>query len=258
MEILRMTIDQLKGFVAEEISKYHMEKLEYKVVPIGREKIEPELSDLLLFIRGNMGHLNKQSAESFKIFENTISKLPDYAIWKISPENRENMMTFRFMEVKYRTSITNLKKHKTKNVYYVNIKKEDDFNQLQVHKYINNLQNLYGISSNDTDNNKIDNIEFYLYIITIIDGKHVPLIGKVKLSNLSNYSDFYTYLYTPEQLQSEINIMKLWGIDYNTIAQYFMNNNKIDYMFSNEFLIPLIGKSNNAISTIINNHLENI
>ena len=243
-----MNLNQLKGFVAEEIARYHMLKLQYKVVPIGREKIEPELSDLLLFIRGNMAHLNKQSAESFRLFENTISKLPDYAIWKISPQHQENMMTFRFLEVKYRTTVKNLKKHKTKDIYYLNIKKDDDQNELLVHKYINNLQNLYGISSNDTENNKIDNIEFYIYLITIIDGKHVPLIGKV---TSSSYSDFYTYLYTPQQLQNDTSILKLWGDNYNTIAKFFMNENKLEYMFSDKFLIPFINKSNDDISKIV-------
>lgn len=240
-----MTINQLKGFVAEEIARYHMEKLEYNVVPIGREKIEPELSDLLLFIRGNMKHLNKQSANSFNLFENTISKLPDYAIWKISPSAGENMMTFRFVEVKYRSKVEKLKKHKTKDFYYLNIKIQDDENELLVHKYIENLQNLYGLTINDTKENKINNIEFYIYLVTIIDGKHTPLIGKVVTSE---YSDFYTYLYTPEQLAKETNIKKLWGNDYDTIANFFMNNNRLEYIFNEEFLIPLIDKSNDEVS----------
>ena len=249
-----MTLNHLKGFVAEEIAKYHMLKLQYKVVPIGREKIEPELSDLLLFIRGNMAHLNQQSANSFKLFENTISKLPDYAIWKISPKAGENMMTFRFLEVKYRTNIAKIKKHTTEDKYSLNIKIQDDENELLVHKYINNLQNLYGISTDGKDN-KINNIEFYIYIITIIDGKHTPLIGKVVSSN---YSDFYTYLYTPEQLQKENNLIKLWGSDYNTISQFFMADDNLEYMFSDKFLIPLIGKPNEVISQIVLNRLENI
>ena len=248
-----MNINQLKGFIAEEIARYHMEKLEYKVVPIGREKIEPELSDLLLFIRGNMAHLNQQSANSFKVFENTISKLPDYAIWKISPNAYENMMTFRFLEVKYRTKVTKIKKHETEDKYSLNIKKSDDENELLVHKYIKNLQNLYGISTDGKDSS-INNIEFYIYLITIIDGKHTPLIGKVVTSQ---YSDYYTYLYTPKQLAKNIQLNKLWGEDYERISKYFSKDNNIEYIFSDDFLIPLIGKSNDEISKLVLNQIEN-
>ena len=240
-----MTINHLKGFVAEEIARYHMLKLQYKVVPIGREKIEPELSDLLLFIRGNMAHLNKQSANTFNLFEHTISKLPDYAIWKISPKAGENMMTFRFLEVKYRSKINNLKKHTTKDKYSLNIKIEDDHTELQLFKYIDTLQKLYGLTS---DKQKIDDIEFYIYLITIIDGKHTPLIGKIKSSG---YSDFYTYLYTPEQLKKETNLQNLWGNDYETISTFFMDDNNLEYMFSDKFLIPLIGMTNDEVSRII-------
>ena len=242
-----MTINQLKGFISEEIARFHMEKLQYNVVPIGREKLEPELSDLLLFIRGNFGHINQQSAETFKVFENTISKLPDYAIWKLSPKAGENMMTFRFLEVKYRTNVKNLKKHSTQDKYSLNIKIKDDENELLVYKYINTLQNLYGISSN-IKNNKIDNIEFYIYLITIINGKHTPLIGKVVSST---YSDFYTYLYTPTQLKKDKTLEKLWGSDYYIIADFFTKNDNLEYMFSEEFLIPLIGKSNEEIANIV-------
>ena len=245
-----MTINHLKGFVAEEIAKYHMLKLQYKVVPIGREKIEPELSDLLLFIRGNMAHLNKQSANTFNLFENTISKLPDYAIWKISPSAGENMMTFRFLEVKYRTKVENLKKHATKDKYSLNITIDDDHTQLQLYKYIDTLQKLYGISSGQQ---KVDDIEFYIYLITIIDGKHTPLIGKIKSSG---YSDFYTYLYTPEQLKKENNLKLLWGNDYDIIATYFTNDNNLEYMFNDDFLIPLIGRSNDDVSKVILERLE--
>ncbi len=248
-----MNIPQLKGFIAEEIAKYHFHKLQYNVVPIGREKIEPELSDLLLFIRGNMAHLNNQSANSFKLFENTISKLPDYAIWKIAPQNQENMMTFRFVEVKYRTNVINLKHHKTKDIYYLNITEKDDQNELLVHKYINNLQNLYGISNTNVKENKIDNIDFYIYLITIIDGKHTPLIGKV-LS--SSYSDFYVYLYTPEQLKKATNLLNLWGKDYQTVSKYFMKNDKLEQIFSDEFLVPLIGKSDSEIIDSVVSYIE--
>jgi len=247
-----MNIPQLKGFIAEEIAKYHFKKLEYNIVPIGREKIEPELSDLLLFIRGNIAHLNNQSANSFQLFENTISKLPDYAIWKISPGNSENMMTFRFVEVKYRTKVLNLKKHKTDNKYYLNITTQDDQNELLVHKYINNLQNLYGISNKTVHDTTIDNIDFYIYLITIIDGKHTPLIGKV---SSSSYSDFYVYFYTPEQLE-KTKLLNLWGKDYAIISNYFMNNNKLERVFSNDFLVPLINKDKDQIINHIITYLE--
>jgi len=239
-----MNIAQLKGFIAEEIAKYHFNKLEYNVVPIGREKIEPELSDILLFIRGNMAHLNSQSANSFKLFENTISKLPDYAIWKISPQNHENMMTFRFVEVKYRTNVINLKHHKSEDKYSLNITAKDDKNGLLVHKYINNLQNLYGISNSDIKENKIDHIDFYIYLITIIDGKHVPLIGKVMSSS---YSDYYIYLYTPKQLQKATNLVNMWGKDYEKVSNFFMKYDKLEQIFSDDFLVPLIGKHDDEI-----------
>lgn len=35
-----MNIPELRSYITEEIAKYHMQKLRYKVVPIGREKIE--------------------------------------------------------------------------------------------------------------------------------------------------------------------------------------------------------------------------
>ncbi len=108
-----MNINHLKGFVAEEIARYHMGKMSYKVVSIGREKIEPVLSDLLLSIRSSMGHLSDKSKETFGVFESTISKLPDYAIWKNSTVSGKNIMTFRFLEVKYRTNVVNLKPHDT-------------------------------------------------------------------------------------------------------------------------------------------------
>jgi len=133
----------MKGFVAEEIARYHMQKIEYKVVPIGREKIEPELSDLLLYIRGSMSHLSKESNESFSIFESVISKLPDYAVWKNTTSSGKNIMTFRFLEVKYRDSIAKLKHHATENKYSLNIEAKNDYNELGVHKYIKNLKNLF-------------------------------------------------------------------------------------------------------------------
>lgn len=242
-----MTIVQLKGFISEEIAKYHMQKLEYNVVPIGREKIEPELSNLLLFIRGNMGHLNKQNKNSFELFEKTISKLPDYAIWKTTPTPKANVMTFRFLEVKYRTHISKLKKHATDDKYYLNITKQDDEQELSIHKYIENLSNLFGISTNNT-NKSINDIEFYIYLITIIDGKNTPLIGKI---TTSEYSDYFTYLFTPEQLAKTPSLKALWGNDYDKIASFFMNDGKLDSMLSDSFLIPLIGKSNDEISQIV-------
>lgn len=187
-----MNIHQLKGFIAEEIAKYHMLKLEYEVVPIGREKIEPELSNLLLYLRGNMGHVNSLSQNSFNLFENTISKLPDFAVWKVDTSNAANKMTFRFLEVKYRSVVKKLKKHKSEDKYSLNISIKDDGNELLIHKYIKNLTNLYGIASQDSDTN-INNIEFYIYLITILDNKYVPMIGKVQTSG---YSDYFTYLYT--------------------------------------------------------------
>jgi len=242
-----MNINQLKGFIAEEIARYHMLKLEYKVVPIGREKIEPELSDLLLFTRGNMAHLNNANANSFKLFESTVSKLPDYAIWKMTPRSGSNTMAFRFLEVKYRTEVVNLILHTSGTKYSLNIKIENDQNELSVHKYIKNLQNLYTISAEQKEH-KIDDIEFYIYLITIIDGKHTPLIGKI-LS--SAYSDFYTYLYTPNQLSKATDLINVWGKDYKIITDYLMNMQMLDKMFKNDFLIPLITKSNDEISNIV-------
>lgn len=187
------------------------------------------------------------------LFENTISKLPDYAIWKILPKSGENMMTFRFLEVKYRTNVTNLKHHKTEDKYSLNIKIDNDQNELLVHKYIQNLQNLYGISIDNNENNQIDNIEFYIYLITIIDGKHTPLIGKVKSSG---YSDYYTYLYTPLQLAKETKLKALWGNDYDTISNYFMSNSNLDEMFSDSFLVPLIDKTDDEISKRVFDRLD--
>ena len=112
--------------MSEEIAKYHMQKLEYNVVPIGREKLEPELSDLLLFIRGNLDFVNEKNNNSFQVFEKTISKLPDYAVWKTTPNDGKNRMTFRFLEVKYRSAVPKLKLHTSGEKYSLNITQADD------------------------------------------------------------------------------------------------------------------------------------
>lgn len=244
-----MNIPELRGYITEEIAKYHMQKLRYKVVPIGREKIEQELSDLLLFIRNSMNHINKTSQDTFNLFENTISKLPDYAIWKVE----KNSMTFRFLEVKFRNTIDKLKMHDKENKYSLNIKISDDQNELNIFKYIKNLQNLYGISNDNNKSSKIDNIEFYIYVITKIDDKYVPLIGKIQSST---YSDFFTYLYTPEQLNDHKNLKALWGEEYDIVSNFFMKNNKLEHIFSEDFLVPLLDKNTDEISSIVYNTLD--
>jgi len=66
----------------------------------------------------------------------------------------------------------------------------------------------------------------------------------------------YQFIITPSQLKNDKTIIKLWGKEYDTIANFFMDENKLDFMFSDKFLIPLIGKSNDEISKIIFNNLD--
>ncbi len=240
-----MNLSQLKGYISEEIAKYHMQKLEYTVVPIGREKIDPDLSDLLLFIRGNMGYFNTEAKNSFQLFERTISKLPDFALWKITTSSEKaNVMSFKFLEVKYRTNVLKLTKHASEDKYSLNIQKSNDNNELLVHKYIENLSSLFRVST-DNQKNSINDIEFYIYLITLIEGRHTPLIGKIIPST---YSDYFTYLYTPEQFAKNADLKLNWGNDYDVIANFFMQENKLDTIFSNNFLIPLLGKTNHQIA----------
>ena len=232
-----MKLEQLKGFVAEEVAKYHLEKLSYKVVPIGREKIEPDLSDLLLFIRNTLNHSSPRSEKSFNLFENTISKLPDYLVWKLSPKKSENVLTFRFVEVKYRSSKDVLTPNDGK--YHINFEKSSDHENMQVVKYINNLVNLYTVSTAEKEPCSIDDLEFYIYLVAIIDSKHTPLLGKVATSK---YSDFYAYFYTPEQITKVPEIANTWSKDYKAIADFIMKDGKLDKLFGNDFLISVLDK----------------
>jgi len=63
-------------------------------------------------------------------------------------------------------------------------------------------------------------------------------------------------LYTPEQLASNENLKNIWSNDYTRISDFFMRNGNLDKFFTQDFLIPLLGKTNEEISSIILQSLD--
>ena len=146
-------LNSLKGKIGEEIAKYHFEKIGFKVIKTGKEEL---FSKDLANLAGNLQlakFQNKSTQLVFEIYNKILSKLPDLLIYK----NSKNGLMIKFVEVKYR------KVFNFKEKILVIDKNRDD---LQIKKYLDNLDNLYTILGLNENNSYQNWPDVFVYLLT--------------------------------------------------------------------------------------------
>lgn len=218
-----MTSNNLKGLIAEEFCRFHLSKSGFNIINSGKEWFDKDLADTLIDRKA------KKSNIPLLIFNNIISKLPDFMIWRETEEKIE----YKYVEVKYRAKLdpqyfkNKLTKH---NIPYIRYECSEKNDPLEIYKYIENLQNLKQII-NETKH-QINDAEFYIYLVTNSNLEDRPdiLFGKVFGDGNSGYS---VYFYTPSIVEKSFN--QTWP-NYKSIANYLIEN-KIETIYSKEFLL---------------------
>jgi len=145
-------LNSLKGKIGEEIAKYHFEKIGFKVIKTGKEEL---FSKDLANLAGNFKSSkfqNKSTQLVFEIYNKILSKLPDLLIYK----NSENGLMIKFVEVKYRKTF---KKDKTLII-------DENNDDLQIKKYLDNLDNLYKLLGLDKDSVYQNWPDVFVYLLT--------------------------------------------------------------------------------------------
>ncbi|MFA9374997.1 MAG: hypothetical protein ACERKK_12665 [Poseidonibacter sp.] len=225
----------LKGFIAEEICKFHLRKAGYNIIDSGKEYYDQELADKLI-------KYPKEDNHTLNIFNNIIAKLPDMMVWK----DGEDDIDYRYVEVKYRNKLS--KKYFTKEVNgnnslpYLSYKiNQNDAYELGLYKYMTNLENLMKIQNPKLTD--LRQIQFYVYLVTYedFDGKPNIYLGKVFGSKDTYYK---VYFYESK----EVHTYQEWA-NYKTIANYLLKNDVIRKIYDKEILFT--NENNSNIKDII-------
>ncbi len=214
----------VKGFIAEEICKFHLKRAGFNLINSGKEWLDKDLADKLI--------TKQPSKDEFtlKIFNDIIAKLPDFMIWK----DNEEKIDYSFVEVKYRKKLDkNFFKQTSKRdgTPYISYKcKNKNNDPLNVYKYMENLENIMHLV--DDKLNSLGDIDFYIYLVTREDltGKTNILFGKVFGDKTKGYK---VYFYTPDIVGKYFS--KTWE-NYLDVSNYLINNNKIDSLYDKEAL----------------------
>jgi len=216
----------VKGFIAEEICKFHLKRAGFNIINSGKEWFDKDLADKLITQK------NDNNNFTLRIFNDIIAKLPDFMIWK----DDEKKIDYKFVEVKYRAMLDSkyfedtIIKDGSPCIKYRCKNKKDD--PLQVYKYMENLESIMYLV--DSKLNNIKDIEFYIYLVTRKDlnGKTNILFGKVFGNKKTGYT---VYFYTPDIVAKKFSAT--WN-NYLKVSQYLIGENKIDLIYDKEeFLV---------------------
>jgi len=236
-------LNTIKGFIAEEIAKWHFEKMGFTVTRLGREHIDFDYTQTASYLRGKKTAIEGQTKKQDKtldLYESTICKLPDFKIWKIVEGEK---FFFRFIEVKERAEIQGASEF------------EYDFtvDELQISKYAENLLNLAGSKITD-----LKEIELFIYLICLSDQKKAPNIfmGKVK----GQSENFKIKFFDPAKVNNIFGdnakdaFKGLWG-GYGPPAMAILE--KINCIFRDDiFPLNCLGKDPETISRKVRAILE--
>lgn len=220
-------LSHLKGFIAEEICKFHIKRAGFKIINSGKEWFDKDLADELVYNKSDSNN------HTLNIFNKIIAKLPDFMIWR---NLEEEDIEYKFVEVKYRKKLDKksfvpsvTKKGYPYLKYECNNPKDDSLN---VYKYMKNLEKLM-ILENDSLTNDLRNIEFYIYLVTSSDMEKKTNIyfGKVFGSFEKGY---VVYFHEPKEVSERFG--DVWK-NYLDVANYLLDKKKIDKLYENESML---------------------
>ena len=215
----------IKGFIAEEICKFHLKRSGFNIINSGKEWFDKDLANKLTQQKPDNGN------HTLNIFNNIIAKLPDFMIWR--DLDNEKDIEYKFVEVKYRKTldpkvfVPSTVKGNPCLIYTCKDSKNDS---LQVYKYMQNLENLMSLENKALDD--LSNIEFYIYLVTNNDlNNHTNIFfGKVFGSEKKGYS---VYFYAPNEVSVKFGY--IWT-NYMDVAKYLLENKKIENLYKREDL----------------------
>lgn len=216
----------IKGFIAEEICKFHLNRAGFNIINSGKEWFDKDLADKLTQQKPANGN------HTLNIFNNIIAKLPDFMIWRNSDKQKD--IEYKFVEVKYRKTLdAKVFISSTDRSGYPYLKytcKDATNDSLQVFKYMQNLENLMSLENSSLDD--LAKIEFYIYLITSDDLNNNTniLFGKVFGSKAKGYS---IYFYAPNEVS--VKFGNVWT-NYLNVADYLLEHKKIDSLYAKESL----------------------
>lgn len=228
----------IKGLIAEEIAKFHFQNMDFKIIHTGKESLDSDLANVSNSINS---FKNNENENTFDIYNSILSKLPDFMIWKNS-----NNFEHKFVEVKYRKSLSNIKFTNKGFEYKVDFS-HDSGDILDLRKYFLNLDKLFSM----LDNTKDRWIDLYVYLVLSEDNHSEPNIfyGKV----YKNKDHFKVDFFNIEHIDKTPNISFNWP-NYKKIAEYITNNKPLFELFDKTEL--LIRNNADEIKEIINNKLN--
>jgi len=234
----------IKGFIAEEICKFHLQRAGFNIINSGKEWFDKDLADRLT------QQAPKKKNATLNIFNNIIAKLPDFMIWRESDGSDE--IEYKFVEVKYRANIDSkifvptVTQSGDKYLKYTcNDPKKDP---LKVYKYMYNLERLMHLEYGE--HSDLSKIEFYIYLVTSsdTDAKTNIYFGKVYGSASKGYK---IYFYAPQEVSSKFG--QVWT-NYLDVAKHLLDT-KVDILYKREPLF--MGESYEYLQQQIKNIILN-